>query len=576
MPRGKKLPIILAMMALVLPVGWHAVPVHVLAQHAGGTPVHTQAPDARDPFASLVARSQDRGAVAPGRRVSLILSLKDPTAARLTADVNAMYDPNAATFGHFKTPAQLDARYGPPASRVMRVLRILRGYGLSGQWRRGNNWLVVAGPARRVDAVFHVSVHAYVAPDGVRYEASARDPTLPRSLQPDVDGVSRISSYFRPLAHAIRGSGLTPVDLLDAYDITALRKRGLTGAGETVVFIELEGYAQKDLDGFTQHFHLPPMHPQLKAGPRLPPEIGEAEMDLEVVHEIAPAAQLRVYTLDSTSTDADWLALQDRMVRENPGAIFSESLGKCDRWVDPLHAHTQARIGAHIYEQAAAAGDAVFAATGDAAAFDCLEHGDLPRPPTVALGTDFPAAIPWVTAVGGTRLSVRQDNTWYGETVWEYPSATQGTGGGVSAYFKMPPWQRGPGVQNLCLNPHNMREIPDVSAVADPTSSPIVDVMGELGPGNGTSESAPVWAGMMALIDQYLKTQGLHRVGSLNPALYYLAMTRQRYPPFHDVTVGTNLYYPATPGYDMASGLGTPDAWNLARDLAAYVREGHR
>jgi kumamolisin len=79
---------------------------------------------------------------------------------------------------------------------------------------------------------------------------------------------------------------------------------------------------------------------------------------------------------------------------------------------------------------------------------------------------------------------------------------------------------------------------------------------------------------MTALINQYLKKQGRPVVGFLNPALYSLASGSPRYPPFHDVTLGTNLAYPAAPGYDMATGLGTPDAWNLARDLAAQRSGG--
>jgi kumamolisin len=78
----------------------------------------------------------------------------------------------------------------------------------------------------------------------------------------------------------------------------------------------------------------------------------------------------------------------------------------------------------------------------------------------------------------------------------------------------------------------------------------------------------------MALINQYLTKHGGHKLGFANPALYALARSKQPYPPFHDVTLGTNLAYPATPGYDMASGLGTPDAWNLARDLLRYEHGG--
>ena len=90
--------------------------------------------------------------------------------------------------------------------------------------------------------------------------------------------------------------------------------------------------------------------------------------------------------------------------------------------------------------------------------------------------------------------------------------------------------------------------------------------------GGGTSQAAPIWAGMTAVINQYLKRQGVKPVGFMNPALYALANNPQPFPPFHDILVGSNLVYRATPGYDLATGLGSPDAWNLARDLEAYQR----
>jgi kumamolisin len=81
--------------------------------------------------------------------------------------------------------------------------------------------------------------------------------------------------------------------------------------------------------------------------------------------------------------------------------------------------------------------------------------------------------------------------------------------------------------------------------------------------------SAPIWAGFTALIDQYLTSHGGHPVGFFNPLLYSLADGSPSYPAFHDIAVGGNDFYPAGPGYDMATGLGSPDVWNLARDLTA-------
>jgi kumamolisin len=348
-----------------------------------------------------------------------------------------------------------------------------------------------------------------------------------------------------------------------------------------VVFFEIDGFSQSDLNDYTSRFSLPPMHPIVAAGPRLQPG-GEAEMDLEVVHAIAPGARLVVYNLDqnalsqNTQSSGQFLdslvAFQRKIVNGSPKAIVSNSVGSCA----PALGGGAATALAQIYDRADALGESWFAASGDQGAFDCLqaeEASDAP-PTSQDIGVDLPASAPGVTGVGGTRLSVRQDGTWYAEEAWEGPAETSGGGGGVSTFFARPAWQHAPGVGNRALDPSGMREVPDVSAVADPATSGTYSIQSCSVREGGTSQAAPIWAGITALVDQYLRAHGGHAIGFANPALYALARTPQRYPPFHDVKVGSNLVYPATPGYDMATGLGTPDAWNLARDLLAYQRGG--
>jgi subtilase family serine protease len=131
----------------------------------------------------------------------------------------------------------------------------------------------------------------------------------------------------------------------------------------------------------------------------------------------------------------------------------------------------------------------------------------------------------------------------------------------------MPEWQQGPGVRNTSSN--GKRQTPDVAVDADPVSGLAIYVKGQWGQGSGTSQASPIWVGMTALLNQYLKTRGLHGVGFFNPALYTLASGSQPYPPLHDIVLGSNLAYVAAPGYDLATGLGSPDAFNLARDLEA-------
>jgi hypothetical protein len=119
-----------------------------------------------------------------------------------------------------------------------------------------------------------------------------------------------------------------------------------------------------------------------------------------------------------------------------------------------------------------------------------------------------------------------------------------------------------------------MRHVPDVSADADPASGYSVyctvsasNCSGWLTIG-GTSAAAPLWAAIATDINGYLASQGKSSLGSINSTLYSLFNTSQNYAPYHDITSGNNLYYNATSGYDVASGIGSPDAWNIARDVA--------
>ncbi len=208
----------------------------------------------------------------------------------------------------------------------------------------------------------------------------------------------------------------------------------------------------------------------------------------------------------------------------------------------------------------------MFAASGDAGAYDC---GD------TNLAVDSPAGDPNITGVGGTNLQL--NNGAYGsESVWSNPNDTQRGPQGLSSFFKQPVWQIGPSVQNQYSNGY--REVPDVSADADPATGYSVYCTAVASGCNlswqmrgGTGAAAPLWAGSTALINEYLQQQHKTRLGFANPMLYGLQDATQPFPPFHNITSGTNLFYPATPGYDEASGLGSPDLYNVARDVAAGV-----
>ena len=248
------------------------------------------------------------------------------------------------------------------------------------------------------------------------------------------------------------------------------------------------------------------MKPILKSGPSLAPQ-GEAEMDLEAVHAIAPAAKLVVYTLNQiqlgkqSKTDAQFLdALinyQRKIVNENPGAIVSNSVGSCATVLGKGAATTLSSI----YARADALGEAWFAASGDQGAYDCYQALEQPGSPPANrdVGVDLPSSAPGVTGVGGTRIAVRTDSSWYSEQSWQGPAELSGGGGGVSTYFSRPSWQRATGVGNSAFDRSRAREVPDVSAMADPSTSGVYNIAGSFAQEGGTSQAAPIWAAIAAL-----------------------------------------------------------------------------
>ncbi len=167
-----------------------------------------------------------------------------------------------------------------------------------------------------------------------------------------------------------------------------------------------------------------------------------------------------------------------------------------------------------------------------------------------------------MTDVGGTTLSTDANGVWLAEQTWFDVPLSQGTGGGVSSLFDRPDWQRGVAPDQ---DP-GKRLTPDVAAVADPFTGVRIVLNQQEVVGGGTSQSAPIWAGMAAVMNQYLISNGGRALGDLNPVLYRIARGAPL-PGFRDITLGGNAVADAGPGYDMVTGLGTPDVDNLVRNI---------
>ena len=230
----------------------------------------------------------------------------------------------------------------------------------------------------------------------------------------------------------------------------------------------------------------------------------------------------------------------------------------------------------HELDRARRAGRTIFVSSGDSGAFSCLHTENELDPDEHRPTVDWPASSPSVVAVGGTRLSLREDGSYYSENGWEDTLSSDGSGGGVSPLHPRPTWQ----LESVLPGPRRYRHVPDVAGPADCDSAFFIVypewVDGawaqKKGPyGCGTSAAAPFWAGVTALVAQYARANGIDRIGFLGAPLYALASMGTGGSPLMDVRTGGNLQSNAGPGWDYATGLGTPHAWNLAR---AIVRLG--
>ena len=470
-------------------------------------------------------------------------------------------------------PVQLTAALRRPATPA-HLTDWAKEHGLSVRWRDGDAWAIVEGQAGAVADAFEVAVHDYRAdrgPDAGRvFYASPQQPDVPDAARDEVAELGRILSLtphregMPPTPPIdVPDGGLLPTQLGNAYNVTSLTSDGYTGNGATAVVFSFDGFDQADMDSFAAWFELPKFTPEVVGG--MPEHRnGEATMDLQMIHAIAPDAKLVLVNARSTveggATYETLGKLMESVDRQFPGAIWSFSIGwGCDRL---MTAADLAPVRAAL-STANKHGTTAFDATGDLAGLECRggkRWSDPPSPDDV--GLDAVASIPEMTAVGGTTLSTDAKGGWLAEQAWYDVPLTQGTAGGASALFGRPPWQS----VNSNAGPHDRRLIPDISAVADPFTGVKFVFRQEVVTGGGTSQAAPIWAGLAVVINQFLTSEGLAPLGDLNPLLYQVAKGAA-VPGFRDIGLGGNAVSPATEGYDMVTGLGSPNVGNLVKNI---------
>ncbi len=510
------------------------------------------------------------GAADPDARITFDLVLAPRDAAASSQYAADLYDPGSPDYRRFLSPTDIGERFGPTDETLTQVRRAVTDAGLevvSVPPQRTR--VVAAGTAAVVGAFLGVAIETLQdGRTGIVYHAAATDPVVPAALTGIVSGVTGLSRWLPSSAIAPEDApppparGLKPADLALAYDYQSLWDQGIDGAGTAVGIIQFGVDTDEDLAVFDATFGIEgPLPDRVAVNGGLegaPASFAvEASLDTQVLRAVAPATQIIVYGFPATTSFG---SAMDAVLEDGRTQIVSVSYGKCyapgyiglDEVLDTQRA----------LEVAAQAGVSLFAASGDWGAFSCHTFDKTDH----QVSTFFPACTDNVVSVGGTLLELNADGTYLRETGWEDYLVTGGTGGGRAnvngpdgPLEPMPPFQRGVAGIDQSVD---VRHCPDVAAAADTdTGYLLFHTDQETGQSGwqmvgGTSASAPFWAGVMALILQQAQAQGIQCLPFLTPLFYELAVSHP--DAFHDITRGGNLVDRAGPGWDAATGVGSP------------------
>jgi hypothetical protein len=565
---------------------------------------------------SLVSTAKDEGPLAPAATLHLELTLRLPDPAAVAAFIAAANDPSSPDFGRWLAPGQFTQRFAPSGAEVASVDAALTAEGLRPTATSPDHLSIdLTATAGAIEHALHVGLERYRLGSHAFY-ANTSAPELPASIAGDVQGVLGLDDalqYEPLLVHqadlpaATLGRGAPPATRLSAgaadpcgdatgaadqsgsytadrlaqfFGMSPLYGLGDLGAGVRIALVELEPDLASDVAAYQRCYGLTNQVTYVPVDQRTvdtsDPGSGEAALDIDVVLAMSPRSAVDVYQAPNTNTSE--IDVFRAIIDADRDRVVSTSWGGCER----LQGNAYLQSEAPLFAKAAAQGQTVVAAAGDDGSTDCF-----PQDGGSDYSVDDPASQPYVLGVGGTSIANFGAGT---ETVWNDSAQQQGAGGGgVSRVWQMPEYQYQYGVPGVVSSdsqadivtsgPPYFREVPDVSADADPETGYVVYFRGSwLGGNGGTSAAAPFWASVAALVDAspFCADYGSGAPGALPQGLYRVAGSSASGglggpvygDAFRDVTVGDNAYtpdspapplrYPATAGYDMASGIGAP------------------
>lgn len=521
--------------------------------------------------------------------------------------------PGSTSYHKWITPEQYGALFGVSSTDEARVISWLKSQGFTNvSLGKNRTSFAFNGTVANTQTAFHTSIRSMVV-DGEKHYANISEVAIPENLA-DVIGAVRGLNDFKPKPMARKlapqytigtnSYALVPADIATIYNIQKLYDAGVTGAGVTVAIVGESDINTADIAAYRAAWGLNSSLPTTVVVGTDPGHVStyeiEADLDIELIGAVAREATI-IYYAASNVQDA-----MEAAIEAGKAQVVSESYGGCETTVGAAFARVD-----EIYAlEANAQGVTLVASSGDtgAAACDAATSASAKYGPVIY----EPASIPEYTSVGGTSFTTTAgyfNNTngadggsaisYIPETSWNdtvSQSHLDASGGGASVYFTKPTWQDGTGVPS-----DGYRDVPDVamfSSNADNGLGYLICGVGSCANGvanggswGGTSASAPVFAGIVALLNQYQLTQGNIKnlgLGNINPHLYLLAANTS--DVFHDITTGSNIVpctsgttdcpssgsygYSAGPGYDQVTGLGSVDAYNLVTEWSNYSLTG--
>ena len=467
---------------------------------------------------------------------------------------------------------ELEEQHGAAPESIAGVEAFAREHGLTvKEASSARRTVILSGTVAAMSAAFGVQLMQCRHPKGT-FRCRRGAVQIPADLQAVIQGVFGLDNRPQAKPHFRRRRGVagahaaatnasySPRQVASLYNFPA----DVDGSNECIAIIELGGgFNTTDLADYWQQINLTKT-PTVSAvavgdvgnnptGDPNGPD-GEVMLDIEVSGAVAPGAKIVVYFAENT--DAGFLNAITTAVHDSTNNPSVVSIS----WGGPESSWTQQAMQSmdEAFQAAAALGVTITVAAGDDGSTDGVNDG--------LNHVDFPASSPNVLACGGTRL-VATNTTVSSETVWNELASNEGaTGGGISEVFALPLWQNGVGVPPSA-NPGKRvgRGVPDVTGDADPATGYITRVDGQPDVIGGTSAVAPLWAGLIALINEKLGKPA----GFMNPLLYKNAKTAA---DFRDITSGNNGAYSAGSGWDACSGLGSPNGAGIAAALTAKTR----